>query len=487
MPTDPVTALVRQFPEGFVWGSSTSSHQIEGAWLEGGKGLSIWDVFSHTPGKILNGDTADVATDHYHRFREDVALMANMGLSAYRFSIAWPRIQPAGYGAPNEKGLRFYSDLIDELLVHGITPWVTLYHWDLPAALQFEHDGWLNPRMADFFAEYARLCFEAFGDRVKHWITFNEPWVAAMLGYGQGVFAPGRVSSIEPYRAGHEMLRAHGRVVDLYRREYRHRAAARVDGGAPGVIGMSNNCDWREPASATPADRAAAERALEFYLGWFADPIYFGDYPASMRERLGERLPRFSEEDAALIKGSNDFFGLNHYTTMLCAHSQGGANQAGTFGNAGIAEDQDVAIWPDPAWPMTEMGWPIVPWGCRKLLEWIDRRYGSPDIVMTENGCAVDDHVADGGVNDEARIAFLEGYLTECHHAIQNGVRLKGYFVWSLLDNFEWALGYSKRFGIHYVDYDSGRRIPKASARWYREVMARNGLVRAETAPVTPL
>ncbi|HET8656748.1 MAG TPA: GH1 family beta-glucosidase [Longimicrobiaceae bacterium] len=456
-----------RFPDGFIWGSATSSYQIEGAWREGGRGPSIWDAFSHTPGKTLNGDTGDVACDHYHRFREDVGLMAEVGLPAYRFSIAWPRIQPAGTGEPNPEGIRFYSELIDALLARGLTPWVTLYHWDLPVALQMEHDGWLNPRMADLFADYARICFEHFGDRVKNWITFNEAWVTAVLGYGQGVFAPGRVSNSEPYRAAHEMLRAHGRAVDVYRREFQ--------ASQGGVIGITNNCDWREPRGDSPEDREAAERALEFYLGWFADPIYRGDYPASMRERVGERLPAFSDEDRALIRGSSDFFGLNHYTTSYAAHAPGGG-AAERFGNAGLAEDQDVELSSDPAWPKTEMGWSIVPWGLRKLLGWIDARYGHPPIVITENGCAFDDRPVNGVVADEPRIAFLESYLAECHRAIENGVDLRGYFVWSLLDNFEWALGYSRRFGIHYVDFETLERIPKASARWYRRVIEQNGV-----------
>jgi beta-galactosidase len=463
------------FPKGFVWGAATSSYQIEGAWLEGGKGLSIWDAFAHTPGKILGGHTGDVAADHYHRFHEDVALMAEMGLKAYRFSISWPRIQPTGYGEPNPEGLRFYSDLIDELLAHGVEPWVTLYHWDLPLALELEHDGWLNPRMAEFFTGYARLCFEHFGDRVRHWITFNEPWVTAILGYGQGVFAPGRISRTEPYRVAHEILRAHGRAVEAYRRDFQPRQR--------GLIGMANNCDWREPASDAPADRAAAERALEFYLGWFADPLYLGDYPASMRARVGDRLPRFSEEDARRLRGSSDFFGLNHYTTMVARHAEGGASEAGAFSNAGLAEDQDVAISARPEWETSEMDWPIVPEGCRRLLEWIDARYGRPDIFITENGCAVDDRLVGEAVEDPARIEYFSDYLSACHEALEHGVRLKGYFVWSLMDNFEWTLGYSKRFGLHYVDHPTGRRIAKASARWYREVIAANAVPQPDPVP----
>lgn len=458
---------MKPFPEDFIWGAATSSYQIEGGWLEGGKGLSVWDVFSHTPGKTAGAATGDVACDHYHRFEEDVACMAEIGLQAYRFSIAWPRIQPAGYGTPNPEGLAFYSKLIDTLLDRGITPWVTLHHWDLPAALQFEHDGWLSPKMPDFFRDYAGICFEHFGDRVKHWITLNEPWVVAMLGYGQGLFAPGRISTAEPYQAGHQLLRAHAKAVDLYRRTFQAQQG--------GVIGIANNCDWREPRTNSDEDRAAAERAREFFLGWFADPIYRGDYPASMRARVADRLPAFSDEDRALLRGSSDFFGLNHYTTMYASHARPGeAVHAGAFGNGGIAEDQDVVLAIDETWEQTAMGWAIVPWGCRKLLQWIDARYDHPSIILTENGCAFDDTVVDGRVDDEPRIAYVKDYLRECRRALDAGVDLKGYFLWSFLDNFEWALGYTKRFGLLYVDFATGRRIPKASASWYAEVIRNN-------------
>ena len=468
-----------KFPDGFVWGAATSSFQIEGAWREDGKGLSIWDAFTHTPGKIADGDTGNTAADHYRRFREDVALMADLGLDAYRFSISWPRIQPTGYGEPNLEGLAFYSTLVDTLLDHGITPWVTLYHWDLPLTLQLEHDGWLNPRMAEFFRDYARICFEHLGDRVKHWITLNEPWVMAILGHGLGTFAPGRASNSEPYRAGHEMLRAHGAAAELYRREFQPHQG--------GVIGMANNCDWREPLTDSAEDRAAAERSLEFYLGWFADPLYHGDYPATMRQRIGDRLPVFSDEDINRIQGSADFFGLNHYTTMMVAHTEGGSRESEAASNAGLTEDQDIALSAHPSWETTAMGWPIVPQGCRKLLQWIDARYGHPEIIITENGCAVDDKWTGGIVNDAERIAYLQGYIAACHEAIERGVNLKGYFVWSLLDNFEWALGYTKRFGLHYVHYPTGTRIAKASAAWYRETIERNGLASPRRSSSVPL
>lgn len=459
---------MKKFPADFVWGSATSSYQIEGAWLEGGKGLSIWDAFCHIPGKIKNNDTGDFACDHYYRFGEDVKLMADMGLRAYRFSLSWPRIQPDGRGKPNSKGLRFYSDLIDALLAHHITPWITLYHWDLPLALQMEYDGWLNPKLANFFADYAAICFEAFGDRIKHWLTLNEPWCSAVLGHGIGIHAPGRISCDEPYLAGHTLLRAHALAVERYRTQFQAQQK--------GMIALTNNCDWREPLTDSEADKQAAQRAVEFFLGWFADPVYTGDYPDVMRERLGKRLPQFTDNEKNLLKGSADFFGLNHYSTMYAAHASAAKTTNAVLDNAGLSEDQEVVLSSDPEWKKTQMEWNIVPFGFRKLLQWIDARYHSPDIYVTENGCALADVIENGQIDDHQRIAFLEGYLNAAHEALAGKVKLKGYFVWSFLDNFEWGEGYSKRFGLHYVDSRGGPRLPKASAKWYAEVIKRGGL-----------
>lgn len=458
---------MKEFPKGFVWGASTSAYQIEGAYNIDGKGPSIWDAFSSIPGKTNKGETGQVSGDHYHRFREDVALMKEIGLKAYRFSISWPRVMPAGKGEVNKKGIQFYSDLIDALLDAGITPWPTLFHWDMPLALQMENDGWIGAGISDYFAAYADVCFEHFGGRVRNWITLNEPWVTAILGYGLGHFAPGRVSNAEPYLAGHNQILAHAKAVAVYRKKYAHQG---------GQIGMANNCDWREPLTDSPQDKAAAQRALEFFLAWFADPLYFGDYPAVMKERLGERLPEFTEVEKELVKGSADYFGLNHYTTMYAAGASGASLKLEAHNNAGLAEDQDVELSQDDNWKRTSMGWAVAPRGCRKLLEWIDERYGRPDIYLTENGSSWEDHKAGGKVADPDRIEFYRGYLEACHKAIEKGVRLKGYFAWSLMDNFEWAHGYSKRFGLIYIDYRTLERTLKDSAYWYAGVIGKNGV-----------
>ncbi|MFB9057837.1 GH1 family beta-glucosidase [Mariniflexile ostreae] len=458
---------MKKFPENFIWGTATSSYQIEGAADIDGKGPSIWDAFCSIPGKINQGDTGDVACNHYHKFKEDIQLMKDMGVKAYRFSIAWSRVMPTGKNTVNEKGVQFYSDLIDELLNAGIEPWVTLYHWDLPLALEMEEDGWLSENIAAYFTEYANVCFNRFGDRVKHWITLNEPWVVSILGYGQGVFAPGRVSNSEPYLAAHHLILAHAKTVQLYRAQYAHQK---------GQIGISNNCDWREPLTDSEEDKQAAERALEFFLAWFADPIYKGDYPEVMKERLGERLPVFTEAEKEIIKDSSDFFGLNHYTTMYASHANGIKEHVSVHGNGGISEDQDVNLSLDKDWDLTSMHWAVVPWGCKKLLKWIDKRYGNPNIYITENGCAYPDKLVNGKVDDQERLDFYKGYLTACQEAIDEGVNLKGYFAWSFMDNFEWAMGYDKRFGLHYVDFETLERVPKKSALWFKKSIAINSV-----------
>ena len=456
-----------QFPKDFIWGTSTSAYQIEGAWNKDGKGPSVWDAFCTIPGRTHKGESAQVTCDHYHRYKEDIQLMKAMGLKVYRFSISWSRIMPTGRGKINEEGIKFYSDLVDECLANGIEPWAALNHFDLPLALEFELDGWTNPQVQDLFADYAEVCFQRLGDRIKTWITFNEAWVVAMLCYGLGIFAPGKTSNSLPYQAGHNLLLAHAKAYRVYDEKFRPTQK--------GKIGITNNCDWREPLTDSQADKDAAQRALEFFFGWMTDPIFFGDYPQSMIERVKERLPRFTPEESALIKGSTDFIGLNHYTTFMAEHVSENLKASMPYSNSGIAEDQDVNLSTRPQWEITDMKWPVVPEGLYKMLKWIDERYDRPIIYITENGCAVPDKVENGQVNDTRRINYLEGYISNCHKAMKEGVDVRGYFVWSFLDNFEWTLGYQMRFGLHYIVPETLERIPKASAKWFKKVIEQNG------------
>lgn len=457
------------FPQNFLWGAATSAYQIEGAHDADGKGMSIWDEFCQRPGVIDDGSNGNIACNHYFRIEEDVALMKKMGIHAYRFSIAWTRLMPNGRpDSINHKGIAFYNRLIDCLLANDIEPWVTLYHWDLPLQLEQEEQGWVGDQSSDRFADYADLCFREFGDRIKNWITLNEPWVSAVLGYGSGDFAPGITSNVKPYQAAHNLLLAHAKAVEIYRSRYQA-----LQGGR---IGITNNCDWREPKTSSAADQASSQRALEFFLGWFADPLYFGDYPEVMHERVQDRLPKFTTEQQALLKGSTDFFGLNHYTTMYSSECNGESPQLSAHGNGGLSEDQGVALTSDESWKTTDMQWAIVPWGCNKLLHWIKDRYDNPDIYITENGCAYKETPNNGTVDDQSRINYYKSYLQESATAISEGVNLQGYFAWSLLDNFEWTRGYEQRFGLHSVDFTTGDRLAKRSAYWYRDAIIANAV-----------
>jgi len=438
------------FPEGFVWGAATAAYQIEGAWDEEGKGPSIWDEFSHTAGKIKNGDTGDVACDHYHRYREDVALMKSLGLNAYRFSISWPRVLPEGRGTVNEAGLDFYSRLVDELLGAGIVPTPTLYHWDLPLALQRE-GGWPNFDTARWFGDYAELCFRRLGDRVKMWITLNEPQVVANAGYLSGVHAPGHRDRRESLQAGHTLLLAHGLAVERLRSVL---PDARV--------GIAIDIWPVHAASDSENDRAAAHRMSEAN-GWFLDPIFKGDYPAAMRDAFGGLLPQFTEEQRRGVQAELDFLGLNNYSRNVVRHNP----TAKPYGAEIIA----------PSGRVTAMDWEIYPPGLREVLVWINERCSPPALYVTENGAAFDDRPdASERVDDENRRRYLRDYIAEAHRAIAEGVPLKGYFAWSLMDNFEWAEGYSKRFGITRVDYETLARTLKRSGEWYAGMIQSNSV-----------
>ncbi|NUW36707.1 beta-glucosidase [Nonomuraea sp. SMC257] len=454
------------FPENFVWGAATASYQIEGAVKEDGRGQSIWDVFSHTPGNVAGGDTGDVACDHYHRHTGDVALMRELGLAAYRFSVAWPRVQPDGTGPANPRGLAFYDRLVDELLAAGITPYATLYHWDLPQALE-DRGGWTARDTAHRLADYAEAVHARLGDRVRHWTTLNEPWVAAYLGYGNGVHAPGRRDPAAAMRAAHHLLLGHGL------------AAARLrERGAQHLMLVVNSAPALTPAqvgdpSAVPgeADAAAVERVHALLTGQFLDPAVHGRYPEAVLEAAGRNggTGHIQDGDLELIAVPIDQIGVNYYNPCVVEAAPGEPADAAWPGS------EDIGFRAAEA-PSTAMGWPIVPDGLSRLLVRLTRDYPGIPLMVTENGAAFEDVVVDGRVHDAERVSFLEGHLREAHRAIEAGADLRGYLVWSLLDNFEWAEGYRRRFGIVHVDYATQARTPKDSALWFRNVIARNGL-----------
>ncbi|CAI5502669.1 unnamed protein product [Closterium sp. Naga37s-1] len=566
------------FPPEFVFGTATAAYQVEGAAREGGRGPSIWDEFSHTPGKTLNGDTGDVACDQYHRFKEDIALMVNMGMKAYRFSISWSRIMPSGRPPVNPEGVAYYSALIQALLDHGITPYVTLFHWDLPLALEKDFGGWRSPEIVPCFRTYADTCFALFGRSAPHWITLNEPLCFTLCGYQWGIHAPGRSSNRlispqggdsarEPYLVMHHLLLAHAAAVDAFRLRF---------GSHSGMsIGLAADGEWAEPLTSSPADVQAAERRMQFQLAWVLDPLFSGDYPAVMKQRVGDRLPCFTPEQQQQLKGSLDFVGVNHYTSKfvscaasaaayatapaaapsaaadaaaqtvmdnisataagagaaavapllphespaLAASAQGRASEESGAAAAAVCgedegdhfKDQGVEILASrdgiPIGERAASEWLyIVPWGFTKLLNWITARYNRPPILITENGMDDDADAlppldrnslsqphawgaqgSDGAespqqpydslqmpaaLDDWKRVSFYNDYLGAAADAMRDGADVRGYLAWSLLDNFEWAMGYSRRFGIHYVDFaNGGARFPKRSALWWRHVL----------------
>ncbi|GAB3692346.1 GH1 family beta-glucosidase [Saccharopolyspora tripterygii] len=452
-----------RFPEGFAWGAATASYQIEGGVAEGGRGESIWDRFCRTEGNVAGGDTGDVACDHFHRYRDDVALMRELGLTHYRFSLAWPRLQPDGTGELNPAGLDFYSRLIDALLEAGIQPWVTLYHWDLPQALE-DRGGWPERNTALRFADYAARAHEALSDRVENWTTLNEPWVAAFLGHAQGVHAPGRQDHAAAMRAAHHLLLGHGLAMTAMRA-----------GGAGSNLGITLNLAPVDPA--TEADRDLARRVDGLLNRQFLDPLLRGEYPADVLDDVAEvtGTEHVQDGDARIIAAPLDFLGINYYTRQVVR-----SGDRPRIWRAG----QEPSPWPGSAdmtpatrgLPTTAMEWEVDPAGLGELLERLHREYPGVPLHITENGAAYDDEVVDGRVRDQARLDYLREHFRTAHRAIANGVDLRGYFVWSLLDNFEWAFGFGKRFGLIHVDYDSLARTPKDSARFYAEVIRANGL-----------
>ena len=439
------------FPRGFLWGAATSAYQIEGSHLADGAGPSIWHRFVHTPGLVRDGDTGDVACDHYQRFESDVALMKSLGLKAYRFSIAWGRVLPEGRGRVNPGGLGFYERLVDKLLEAGIQPMATLYHWDLPAALD-DRGGWLNPDVADWFVDYASVVYKALDDRIKLWATLNEPWVVTDGGYLHGALAPGHRNRFEAPIASHHLLRSHAKAVQAYRAVGRHQ------------VGLVVNIEPKYPASQSAADLAATERADAYMNRQYLDPVMLGRYPDEMREIFGEAWPEWPAKDMELIREPIDFLGINYYTRNVVQ------NDDKAWPVRACAVRQKQATY-------TETGWEMFPQGLTDTLVWIKQRYGAIPQYVTENGAALfDPPVAeDGRIDDPLRVAYFREHLGAIAEAIRQGVDLRGYFAWSLLDNLEWSLGYSKRFGIVHVNFETQERTPKASARYYADVIARHG------------
>ena len=441
-----------RFPDSFLWGASTSAYQIEGSPLADGAGPNIWQRFAHSPGRTTNGDTGDVACDHYRRYADDVGLMRELGLQAYRFSIAWSRILPEGTGRVNERGLDFYERLVDALLAADIVPNATLFHWDLPAALD-DRGGWVNRDVADWFGDYARVVFDRLGDRVPMWATLNEPWVVTDGGYLHGALAPGHRNLFEAPIATHNLMRAHGRGVQAYRAESR-----------AGRIGLVVNLEPKDPATTSTEDDEAARRGDAYMNRQYLDPVFMGKYPDEMRDIFGKAWPDFPADDFALIQQPIDFLGINYYTR-------------------GVVRDEPTALPVRIAYvrqaehAYTETGWEVHPPSLTRTLLWVTERYGRIPLYVTENGAAFYDapHAIDGAVNDPLRTWYYREHLKACRDAIARGADLRGYFAWSLLDNYEWSLGYSKRFGLVHVNYQTQERTPKASALYYRDVIRSNG------------
>lgn len=448
-----------RFPDGFLWGAAVSAYQVEGSPLADGAAPSNWHRFSHTPGLVANGDTGDVACDQYRRYRSDVRLMRELGLNAYRFSISWSRILPDGTGRVNRRGVDHYGRLVDELLANGITPFVTLFHWDLPAALE-DRGGWLNPDIASWFADYARILYRALDGRVRFWATLNEPWVVTDGGYLHGKLAPGHRDLFETPIAARNLMRAHAAAVRAYRAEGRH------------AIGVVVNIEPKYPASRRREDLVATARADAYMNRQYLDPMLLGRSPSEMKEIFGEAWPEFGKADLAAVREPVDFVGVNYY-------------QRSVVENDPIALPVRASGVAQPGATHTETGWGVYPRGLTDTLLWLRRRYGNLPFYVTENGAAFyDPPRADGGVvDDPLRTRYLADHLRAAREAIRQGVDLRGYFVWSFLDNFEWSHGFSKRFGIVHVDYATQKRTPKTSARFYAEVIRTNGAALAGAGP----
>ncbi|KAG0458657.1 hypothetical protein HPP92_021785 [Vanilla planifolia] len=465
-----------QFPPDFLFGTSTSYYQIEGGYLEGNKSLSNWDVFTHIPGKIKDGTNGDVADDHLHHYKVDVELMHFLGVNSYRFSISWSRVLPRGrFGDVNPRGILFYNNLIDALLLKGIQPFVTLSHYDIPQELEDRYGAWLNSQIQEDFAYFAEVCFKAFGEKVKYWSTFNEPNVMVRKGYQDGMYPPSRCSEpygrcsngnsdIETYIAAHNVILSHASAVEIYRRKYQ--------GKQGGFIGIVMSTTWYVPYADTPNERAAAARATAFDIAWFLDPIIYGTYPPEMSQILGSKLPNFSPGDKEKLKANLDFIGINHYTSMYAKDCLFSACNLGPFEGNGsvlsIGYRNGLPIGPMTAMP----DFYFTPFGMENIVLYVMERYNNLPMFITENGFASSGSSStEELLNDHDRVKFLSSYLYSLSNAIKKGADVRGYFIWSLLDNFEWLYGYSKRFGIFHVDYITQKRTPKQSAMWYKDFL----------------
>ncbi|TYI78014.1 hypothetical protein E1A91_D06G181400v1 [Gossypium mustelinum] len=469
------------FPPNFLFGTASSAYQYEGGYLSDGKGLNNWDVYTHRPGKVIDGSNGDVAVDHYHRYLEDIDLMESLGVNSYRFSISWANILPKGrFGYVNVAGIDFYNNLIDALLLKGIKPFVTLTHIDLPQEIEDRYGSWLSPESQLDFAYFADICFKSFGDRVKYWVTFNEPNFQVKFGYREGTFPPSRCSfpfgnctsgdsEKEPFIAAHNIILSHAAAVHIYRSKYEAKQG--------GSIGIVINAAWFEPISSSMADKLAAERAQCFTTNWFLDPIVFGIYPPEMQSILGSILPEFSKTEKEMLKKGLDFIGINHYPSYYVQDCMFTACEPGT------RTSKTEGLWAQsyqkngiPIGESTDVDWLYVyPGGMEKIITYVKKRFNNTPMIITENGygeVTKANSTIEDSLQDVNRAKYMAGYLDSLSTAIRKGADVRGYFAWSLLDNFEWEYGFTRRFGLHHVDFKTLKRTPKFSATWYKNFIA---------------
>ncbi|KAK4258969.1 hypothetical protein QN277_005356 [Acacia crassicarpa] len=477
------TSYQSTFPSVFLFGTASSSYQYEGGYLDDGKGPSNWDVFTHLPGRIDDGSNADVTVDQYHCYLEDVDLMEDVKINSYRFSISWARILPKGrFGEVNWAGINFYNNLINALLLKGIQPFVTVSHFDYPQELEDRYGGWLSPQVQEDFQYFAEVCFRSFGDRVKYWVTFNEPNLWVPLSYRIGKYPPSRCSvpfgncsegdsEKEPFVAAHNIILSHAAAVHVYKTKYQKEQG--------GQIGFVLHCDWFEPFSNSTADKLVVERALSFTINWFLDPILYGKYPEEMVKELGTTLPRFSQKDRENVKNGLDFIGINHYASYyvqdcissLCKPGEGGSRSEGSYSRT--AQKNGV-----PMGELTQFEWlNVYPQGMEKMITYFKDKYNNTPIIITENGYGeLEDpsKTREEYLNDVTRIKYMDGHLNNVLAAIRKGADVRGYFAWSLLDNFEWTYGLEVKFGLYHVDFATLKRTPKLSASWYKQFISKH-------------